>query len=134
MDFGKKRVGNFTVLKYKKEDMPCIKVSTLAKDWAVEFSFTHVFFALIDSMDIEEDCNVLKAMFVAWYASSSISDPAFIRSLYEHIDSYMNKKMENSEEKDGENLDVVKEVYELTEDYESLEKEVGNGLQQAAES
>ena len=36
MDFGKRQIGNTVILKYKKGDLPFIKVSTVSGDFSVE--------------------------------------------------------------------------------------------------
>ena len=37
MDFGKTQIGNMTFVKYKKGDLPFIKVSTVSGDFSVEY-------------------------------------------------------------------------------------------------
>ena len=54
MDFGKTQVGNITILKYKKDDIPFIKASTVCGDFSIEYSAGSIMFVLLDSVPIED--------------------------------------------------------------------------------
>ena len=53
MDFGKRQIGNTVILKYKKGDLPFIKVSTVSGDFSVEYGAGSVMFMLLDNAPIE---------------------------------------------------------------------------------
>ena len=54
MDFGKTQIGNMTFVKYKKGDLPFIKVSTVSGDFSIEYGVGSMMFMLLDNTPIEE--------------------------------------------------------------------------------
>lgn len=64
MDFGKRQIGNTVILKYKKGDLPFIKVSTVSGDFSVEYGAGNVMFMLLDNAPIEDKVDNLPMLII----------------------------------------------------------------------
>ena len=64
MDFGKRQIGNTVILKYKKGDLPFIKVSTVSGDFSVEYGAGSVMFMLLDNAPIEDRVDNLPMLII----------------------------------------------------------------------
>jgi len=64
MDFGKRQIGNTVILKYKKGDLPFIKVSTVSGDFSVEYGAGSVMFMLLDNAPIEDKVDNLPMLII----------------------------------------------------------------------
>ena len=64
MDFGKRQIGNTVILKYKKGDLPFIKVSTVSGDISVEYGAGSVMFMLLDNALIEDKVDNLPMLII----------------------------------------------------------------------
>lgn len=64
MDFGKRQIGNTVILKYKKGDLPFIKVSTVSGDFSVEYGAGSVMFMLLDNAPIENKVDNLPMLII----------------------------------------------------------------------
>ncbi len=64
MDFGKRQIGNTVILKYKKGDLPFIKVSTVSGDFSVEYGAGSVMFMLLDNALIEDKVDNLPMLII----------------------------------------------------------------------
>lgn len=64
MDFGKTQIGNMVILKYKKGDLPFIKVSTVSGDFSVEYGAGSVMFMLLDNAPIEDKVDNLPMLII----------------------------------------------------------------------
>lgn len=133
MDFGKKkRVGNFSILKYNKDGVPFIKVSDIAGSWAIEFAMVHKMFAYIDSLEDSDDeqWKVLNILIVSWLGATSILNADFSKRVYEAIDLWAKENGDPTPSTEEE-LEEQRVLAEMEEEYNKLAKD---GLQQAAES
>lgn len=64
MDFGKRQIGNTVIFKYKKGDLPFIKVSTVSGDFSVEYGAGSVMFMLLDNAPIEDKVDNLPMLII----------------------------------------------------------------------
>lgn len=64
MDFGKRQIGNTVILKYKKGDLPFIKVSTVSGDFSVEYGAGSVMSMLLDNAPIEDKVDNLPMLII----------------------------------------------------------------------
>lgn len=64
MDFGKRQIGNTVILKYKKGDLPFIKVSPVSGDFSVEYGAGSVMFMLLDNALIEDKVDNLPMLII----------------------------------------------------------------------
>lgn len=64
MDFGKRQIGNTVILKYKKGDLPFIKVSTVSGDFSVEYGAGSVMFMQLDNAPIEDKVDNLPMLII----------------------------------------------------------------------
>lgn len=64
MDFGKRQIGNTVILKYKKGDLPFIKVSTVSGYFSVEYGAGSVMFMLLDNAPIEDKVDNLPMLII----------------------------------------------------------------------
>lgn len=64
MDFGKRQIGNTVILKYKKGDLPFIKVSTVSGDFSVEYGAGSMMFMLLDNAPIEDKVDNLPMLII----------------------------------------------------------------------
>lgn len=64
MDFGKRQIGNTVILKYKKGDLPFIKVSTVSGYFSVEYGAGSVMFMLLDNAPTEDKADNLPMLII----------------------------------------------------------------------
>lgn len=119
MDFGKvKRIGNFSVLKYKERNVSVIKVSAVSNNWSVSFSESHFLFTYINNLETEEDWKVLNLIAVSWFGVCTIVEKDFTANLYKMIDDYVKRNIDLAETTEEEN----KEGQTIVETEERLQR------------
>nr|DAV38604.1 MAG TPA: hypothetical protein [Caudoviricetes sp.] len=125
MEYGKKiQVGNFTLLKYKREDFSYLKVATVAGNWAMEYREDTMVFVQVDmSEDDKEMLDALSVIFTNAMACASIVDATFQHSVVVAIDEFINRPTEElSDEEDAKILEEERMAHEIKDEAENEQK------------
>lgn len=120
MEYGKKiELGGFRLLKYKKDEMSFIKVSTLMGNWAMEWREDTLVYHCFDSELSEDNMEALKVMVVNAFMVSSFLDAEMQHNVMiaakEFSDRVLNDAPEVSEEEDNEILEQERVKHEVIE-------------------
>ena len=127
MEYGKKmNVGGFTYLKYKKDEMSFIKVSTLMGGWTMEWREDMLMYHILDGDIAEDERNGLNVAVINAFMCATLLDGDFQHSVQVaagELQERMNAeaKVEVSEEEDAE---ILNQLRTETEMYEELGKEL----------
>lgn len=128
MEYGKKmNVGGFTYLKYKKDEMSFIKVSTLMGNWAMEWREDMVMYHILDGDISDDERNGLNVAIINAFMCGTLLDSEFQHSVMAaagDLQERMNEEAESvSEEEDQE---ILKQLRTEVEMYEELGKELNS--------
>lgn len=120
MEYGKKiELGGFRLLKYKKDEMSFIKVSTLMGNWAMEWREDTLVYHCFDSELSEDNMEALKVMVVNAFMVSSFLDAEMQHSVLIAAKEYSERIVEEapvlSDEEDKEILEQMQVEGEITE-------------------
>ena len=120
MEYGKKiELGGFRLLKYKKDEMSFIKVSTLMGNWAMEWREDTLVYHCFDSELSEDNMEALKVMVVNAFMVSSFLDAEMQHSVLIAAKEYGDRIVEEapvlSDEEDKEILEQMQVEAEITE-------------------
>lgn len=120
MEYGKKiELGGFRLLKYKKDEMSFIKVSTLMGNWAMEWREDTLVYHCFDSELSEDNMEALKVMVVNAFMVSSFLDAEMQHSVLIAAKEYSERIVEEapvlSDEEDKEILEQMQVEAEITE-------------------
>ncbi len=121
MEFGKKQqIGNFTLLKYKKENRAYIKIEALSKEWSLEYGEGNAMFVLFDNHPVEDNMtNPLMLLMLNTYYASMLLDAEYQTKLMGCIGEFIERSQsEVSEEEDAKILDEMRKEYEIKEELE----------------
>lgn len=124
MEFGKKqRIGNFTLLKYKKEGRAYIKIEAVSREWSLEYGEGNSMFALFDNHPVEDNMsNPLMLMMLNTYYASMLIDAEYQTKLLECIGEILERNQDEiSEEEDAQILDEMRKEYEIKEELDDIE-------------
>ena len=126
MEYGKKmNVGGFTYLKYKKDEMIFIKVSTLMGGWSMEWREDMLMYHILDGDIAEEERNGLNVAVINAFMCATLLDGDFQHSVQVaagELQERLNKDVKSvSEEEDAEILKQLRTEHEM---YEELGKEL----------
>lgn len=120
MEYGKKiELGGFRLLKYKKDEMSFIKVSTLSGNWAMEWREDTLVYHCFDSELSEDNMEALKVIVVNSFMVSSFLDAEMQHSVLIAAKEYRDRIVEEapvlSDEEDKEILEQMQVEAEITE-------------------
>lgn len=120
MEYGKKiRLGGFHLLKYKKDDMTFIKVSTIMGNWAMEYREDALLYPLLDKDRTEDEDKALNYLVVNAFMAANLAEADFQHEILEaagRLQERINKGAEKvSDEEDAEILKTMKTETEMIE-------------------
>lgn len=116
MDFGKTQIGNMVILKYKKGDLPFIKVSTVSGDFSVEYGAGSVMFMLLDNAPIEDKVDNLPMLIIrnTQYVANCIDAELqvdVLKAVGNALDRADSKPI--SDEEDAKIIEEERQMYEM---------------------
>lgn len=116
MDFGKRQIGNTVILKYKKGDLPFIKVSTVSGDFSVEYGAGSVMFMLLDNAPIEDKVDNLPMLIIrnTQYVANCIDaelQVEVLKAVGNALDRADAKPI--SDEEDAKIIEEERQMYEM---------------------
>lgn len=116
MDFGKRQIGNTVILKYKKGDLPFIKVSTVSGDFSVEYGAGSVMFMLLDNAPIENKVDNLPMLIIrnTQYVANCIDaelQADVLKAVGNALDRADAKPI--SDEEDAKIIEEERQMYEM---------------------
>ena len=116
MDFGKTQIGNMTFVKYKKGDLPFIKVSTVSGDFSVEYGAGSMMFMLLDNTPIEDKVDNLPMLIVrnVQYVANCIDvelQVDVLKAIGSALDRADAKPI--SDEEDAKIIEEERQMYEM---------------------
>ena len=121
MDFGKRQIGNTVILKYKKGDLPFIKVSTVSGDFSVEYGAGSVMFMLLDNAPIEDKVDNLPMLIIrnTQYVANCI-DAELQVDVLKAIGSALDRADAKpiSDEEDAQIIEEERKMYEMKKEME----------------
>lgn len=116
MDFGKTQIGNMIILKYKKGDLPFIKVSTVSGDFSVEYGAGSVMFMLLDNAPIEDKVDNLPMLIIrnTQYVANCI-DAELQVDVLKAVGNALDRADANpiSDEEDAQIIEEERKMYEM---------------------
>lgn len=116
MDFGKRQIGNTVILKYKKGDLPFIKVSTVSGDFSVECGAGSVMFMLLDNAPIEDKVDNLPMLIIrnTQYVANCI-DAELQVDVLKAVGNALDRADANpiSDEEDAQIIEEERQMYEM---------------------
>lgn len=121
MDFGKRQIGNTVILKYKKGDLPFIKVSTVSGDFSVEYGAGSVMFMLLDNAPIENKVDNLPMLIIrnTQYVANCIDAELqvdVLKAVGNALDRADAKPI--SDEEDAKIIEEERQMYEMKKEIE----------------
>lgn len=121
MDFGKRQIGNTVILKYKKGDLPFIKVSTVSGDFYVEYGAGSVMFMLLDNAPIEDKVDNLPMLIIrnTQYVANCIDAELqvdVLKAVGNALDRADAKPI--SDEEDAKIIEEERQMYEMKKEME----------------
>ena len=121
MDFGKTQIGNMVILKYKKGDLPFIKVSTVNGDFSVEYGAGSVMFMLLDNAPIEDKVDNLPMLIIrnTQYVANCIDAELqvdVLKAVGNALDRADAKPI--SDEEDAKIIEEERQMYEMKKEIE----------------
>ncbi len=121
MDFGKRQIGNTVILKYKKGDLPFIKVSTVSGDFSVEYGAGSVMFMLLDNAPIEDKVDNLPMLIIrnTQYVANCIDAELqvdVLKAVGTALDRADAKPI--SDEEDAKIIEEERQMYEMKKEIE----------------
>lgn len=121
MDFGKTQIGNMVILKYKKGDLPFIKVSTVSGDFSVEYGAGSVMFMLLDNAPIEDKVDNLPMLIIrnTQYVANCIDAELqvdVLKAVGNALDRADAKPI--SDEEDAKIIEEERKMYEMKKEME----------------
>lgn len=121
MDFGKRQIGNTVILKYKKGDLPFIKVSTVSGDFSVEYGAGSVMFMLLDNAPIEDKVDNLPMIIIrnTQYVANCIDAELqvdVLKAVGNALDRADAKPI--SDEEDAKIIEEERQMYEMKKEME----------------
>lgn len=121
MDFGKRQIGNTVILKYKKGDLPFIKVSTVSGDFSVEYGAGSVMFMLLDNAPIEDKVDNLPILIICntQYVANCIDAELqvdVLKAVGNALDRADAKPI--SDEEDAKIIEEERQMYEMKKEIE----------------
>lgn len=121
MDFGKRQIGNTVILKYKKGDLPFIKVSTVSGDFSVEYGAGSVMFMLLDNAPIEDKADNLPMLIIrnTQYVANCIGAELqvdVLKAVGNALDRADAKPI--SDEEDAKIIEEERQMYEMKKEME----------------
>lgn len=121
MDFGKRQIGNTVILKYKKGDLPFIKVSTVSGDFSVEYGAGSVMFMLLDNAPIEDKVDNLPMLIIrnTQYVANCIDAELQVEVL-KAVGNALDRADANpiSDEEDAKIIEEERQMYEMKKEME----------------
>lgn len=116
MDFGKTQIGNTIILKYKKGDLPFIKVSTVSGDFSIEYGAGSMMFMLLDNTPLEDKVDNLPMLIVrnTQYVANCI-DAELQVDVLKAIGSALDRADAKpiSDEEDAKIIEEERQMYEI---------------------
>lgn len=121
MDFGKRQIGNTVILKYKKGDLPFIKVSTVSGDFSVEYGAGSVMLMLLDNAPIEDKVDNLPMLIIrnTQYVANCIDAELqvdVLKAVGNALDRADAKPI--SDEEDTKIIEEERQMYEMKKEME----------------
>lgn len=121
MDFGKRQIGNTVILKYKKGDLPFIKVSTVSGDFSVKYGAGSVMFMLLDNAPIENKVDNLPMLIIrnTQYVANCIDAELqvdVLKAVGNALDRADAKPI--SDEEDAKIIEEERQMYEMKKEME----------------
>lgn len=121
MDFGKTQIGNMVILKYKKGELPFIKVSTVSGDFSVEYGAGSVMFMLLDNAPIEDKVDNLPMLIIrnTQYVANCIDAELqvdVLKAVGNALDRADAKPI--SDEEDAKIIEEERQMYEMKKEIE----------------
>lgn len=121
MDFGKRQIGNTVILKYKKGDLPFIKVSTVSGYFSVEYGAGSVMFMLLDNAPIEDKVDNLPMLIIrnTQYVANCIDAELqvdVLKAVGNALDRADAKTI--SDEEDAKIIEEERQMYEMKKEME----------------
>lgn len=128
MDYGKKiRIGGFNILKFKRDEMGFIKVSTIMGNWSMEYREDSVVYHCLDLEFSEEDKEAIHVMLVNAFTVANILDADLQHAVILAGDELQKRMSESAEEiSEEENqriLDEERTSHEIMEEMGALKNE-----------
>ena len=121
MDFGKRQIGNTVILKYKKGDLPFIKVTTVSGDFSVEYGAGSVMSMLLDNAAIEDKVDNLPMLIIrnTQYVANCIDAELqvdVLKAVGNALDRADAKPI--SDEEDAKIIEEERQMYEMKKEME----------------
>lgn len=126
MEYGKKlSVGGFNYLKFKRDEMSFIKVSTIMGNWSMEWREDALMYHILDGDITEEERNGINVAVINSFLCGMILDGDFqhaVQVAAGELQERMNREAEPLSEK--EDQEILNQLRTETEMYEELAKEM----------
>lgn len=121
MDFGKTQIGNTIILKYKKGDLPFIKVSAVSGDFSIEYGAGSMMFMLLDNTPLEDKVDNLPMLIVrnTQYVANCIDvelQVDVLKAIGSALDRADAKPI--SDEEDAKIIEEERQMYEIKKEIE----------------
>lgn len=128
MEYGKKvRIGGFNVLKYKRDEMSLMKVSTIMGNWSMEYREDSVVYHCLDMELSDEEKEAVHVMFVNAFTVSNFLDADLQHAVILAGDELQKRIVESAEEVSEEEnqkiLDEERISHEMMEEMEALKND-----------
>lgn len=128
MKFGKKRLGNWVVTKYKKSGVPFIKIKPVSGEFSWEYSSLDATFATIEhAIDNESTHNGLQTCLGIMGSFIHASDPVFYDLFVKCLETYAEIAEVRRPTTQAEEREIISEMkvqYEINEELKNAEQEV----------
>lgn len=128
MEYGKKiSVGGFNYLKFKRDEMSFIKVSTLMKNWSMEWREDTLMYHILDSDISDDEHNAVNVAVINAFMCGSFLDGDFQHAVQVAAGELQQRMVAEapvvSEQEDKEILEQLRTEHEMIEE---LDKGLNN--------
>lgn len=122
MDYGKKRrVGNFSLIKYRKGEESFIRAAAVSGEWAMEWGMFSPMFAVFDALESDDDYQGASVFITEVFAAASILDAEFIRDVLKAVDAYVERRKSlATDEENAEIMSDIEDMEEMTERFRRM--------------
>lgn len=112
MDYGKKvRIGNFSLLKYRKGEESFVRAAAISGEWAMEWGMFSPMFSVFDSLESDDDLQGASVFVTMVFVASGMLDAGFIHDVFRAAQECVERRKKLAT--DEENEEIMSEIDEL---------------------